>query len=106
MKGSGAVHMDNISVHHLTVMLSSICTPLSVDFIITSWGVQMLTDDNDLGIVYAPILLPPLVTVATVVPAVMDVLTVGMVHPPLADIFPLDIGSMAGDFQPPQPGDC
>ena len=38
-EGGSAVCVDDISVCHLMAMFSSVCTPASVSFIITSWGV-------------------------------------------------------------------
>ena len=64
-----------------------------------------LADDNDLGIVTAPVPSPPSVTTVTAAPTVADAPTVGVVRPPLVDVLSLDVGSVAGDFQPPQRGD-
>ena len=104
-EGCGAVHVDGVGVCCLTVMFSSVCAPALVDFVITSRGVQTVADDDDLGIVTAPVPSPPSVTTVTAAPAVADALTVGVARPPLAEVSPLDVGSVAGDFQPSRPGD-
>ena len=95
-EGGGAVRVDDVGVRRLTVMFSPVCVPASVDFIITSRGVETLADDDDLGTVTAPVSSPPSMTTVTAAPAVAGA---------LADVSPLDVGSVASDFQPPRPGD-
>jgi hypothetical protein len=56
MEGGGAVRTDDVAV------FSSVCTPASVNFVITSRGVGTLTDD-DLGT--APVPAPPSTTSVT-----------------------------------------
>ena len=106
-EGGGAVRVDGVGVRRLTVMsrFSSVCAPASVDFVVTSRGVETLADDDDLGTVAAPVPSPPSMTTVTAAPAVAGALTVGVARPPLADVSPLDVGSVASDFQPPRPGD-
>jgi len=104
-EGGGAVRVDDVGVRRLTVMFSPVCAPASVDFVITSRGVETLADDDDLGTATAPVSSPPSMTTGTAAPAVAGALTVGVVRPPLADVSPLDVGSVASDFQPPRPGD-
>jgi DNA repair protein RAD57 len=104
-EGGGAVRVDDVSVRRLSVMFSSVCAPASVDVVITSRGVETLADDDNLGTVTAPVPSPPSKMTATTAPAVADALTVGVARPPLADVSPLDVGSVASDFQPPRPGD-
>ena len=98
VEGGGAVRVDDVGVRHLTVVFSSVCAPASVDFFIASRGVETLTND-DLGT--APVLAPSSTT--SVMPP--RVLVAGVVHPPLADVSPLDVGSVASEFQPPRAGD-
>ena len=95
-EGGGAVRVDDVGVRRLTVMFSPVCAPASVDFIITSRGVETLADDDDLGTVTAPVSSPPSMATVTAAPAVAGA---------LADVSPLDVGSVASDFQPPRPGD-
>ena len=96
VEGGAAVRVDDVGVRRLTVMFSPVCAPASVDFIITSRGVETLADDDDLGTVTAPVSSPPSMTTVTAAPAVGGA---------LADVSPLDVGSVASDFQPPRPGD-
>ena len=44
-------------------------------------------------------------TTVTAAPAVAGALTGGVERPPLADVSPLDVGSVTSDFQSPRPGD-
>jgi DNA repair protein RAD57 len=104
-EGGGAVRMDDVSVRRLSVIFSSVCAPASVDVVISSRGIETLADDENLSTVTAPVPSPPSKMTATMAPAVPHALTVGVVRPPLADVSPLDVGSVASDFQPPRPGD-
>lgn len=99
--GARAVRANDIVVRHLTVVFSSVCSPgAAVDFIVTSRGVQTLTEDDDLG--NTPRVLssvPATSTTAAHAPSV------NVARPPLADVSPLDVGSLVGDLRSPQPGD-
>jgi DNA repair protein RAD57 len=105
----GVVRLDGVGVRRLTVMFSSVCAPASVDFVVTSRGVETLADDDvGLGVVTAPGPSPPSMTTLTVAPPAAVVAVgagVGVARPPLADVSPLDVGSVASDFQPTRPGD-
>jgi DNA repair protein RAD57 len=98
-RGTCAVRTDDIVVRRLTVIFSSVCAPASVDFLVTSRGVETLTDDDD-G-------LEENARVASVVvpAAVAQAPLANLARPPLADVCPLDIGSVVSDLRPPQPGD-
>jgi DNA repair protein RAD57 len=91
----GAVRADDIVVRSLTVIFSTVCAPTSIDFLVTSRGVQTLADDDDdlkenirvvLRVPETPARAPP-------------------VNVALADISPLDVGSVVNDLRAPQPGD-
>jgi len=97
-EGGGAVRADDVGVRRLSVVFSSVCVPGSVDFVITSWGVETLPTDGDLSIVPVP---PQSMRAAMTGIA----LAAGAVRPPLADVSPLDVGSVASDFQSARPGD-
>ena len=93
-----------VVVRRLTVIFSSVCAPASVDFIVTSRGVEILVEDLRENV-------PALTNVATGGHAA----AVGEAghrppQPPLAEVSPLDVGSVVGDFRPPesrlQPGDA
>ena len=86
-------------------MFSSVCGPALVGFVATSRGIQTLADGDDRSTVTPPVPSSPSVTGVTALPAVVDALTVCVARPPLADVSPLDVGSVAGDFQAPRPGD-
>lgn len=92
-----------VVVRRLTVIFSSVCAPASVDFIVTSRGVEILVEDLRENV-------PALTNVATGGHAA----AVGEAghrppQPPLAEVSPLDVGSVVGDFRPPesrlQPGE-
>jgi DNA repair protein RAD57 len=90
-----------VVVRRLTIVFSSVCAPASVDFIVTSRGVETLA--RDLG--NAPVPPPPPPTNATAAHALAA--NVGVrPPPPLAEVSPLDVGSVVSDFRPPQqPGE-
>ena len=85
-EGGGAVRVDDVSVHRLMAMFSSVRTLASVDFVIASRSVQTVADDDDLGIVTAPVPSPPSAMTVTAVSAMPDALTVGVARSPLADV--------------------
>ena len=98
-----------VFVRRLTVVFSSVCAPASVDFIVTSRGVEMLVEDleNAPAPVPVPALAPPttLTNVTTGLHAVAaSASEVGRPppQPPLAEVAPLDVGSVVGNFRPPQ----
>jgi DNA repair protein RAD57 len=100
-----------VVVRRLTVIFSSVCAPASVDFIVTSRGVEMLVEDleNAPAPAVAPAPAPPttLTNVTTGRAAAAAASEVGRLpppprHPPLAEVSPLDVGSVVGDFRPPQ----
>ena len=97
-EGGGAVRADDVGVRRLSVVFSSVCAPGSLDFVITSRGVETLPTDEDLSIVSV---LPQSMRDAMTGGA----LAAGVVRPPLADVSPLDVGSVASDFQSARPGD-
>jgi DNA repair protein RAD57 len=96
--GAGAVRADDVGVRRLSVVFSSVCAPGSVDFVITSRGVETLPTDEDLGI--APVPMQSMTTALT-----GKALAAGAVRPALADVSPLDVGSVASDFQSARPGE-
>ena len=83
-----------VVVRRLTVIFSSVCAPASADFIVTSRGVEILVED----LKNAPAR-PTTLTNVTMSHAA----AVGRpLQPPLAEVSPLDVGSMVGDFRPSQ----
>jgi len=101
--GAVAVRVHDVVVRRLTVVFSSVCVPASVDFVITSRGVETLADDDDDRLGgnnnNAPVSPRTLRAGVSAPPAP------GVVRPPLADVAPLDVGSVVSDFRHPQPGD-
>jgi DNA repair protein RAD57 len=90
-----------VLVRRLSVVFSSVCAPASVDFIVTSRGVETLA--KDLG--NPPVPLPAPMTLTNVTAAQAHALAAGAaVHPlpPLAEVSPLDVGSVENDFRRPQ----
>jgi DNA repair protein RAD57 len=79
-----------VLVRRLTVIFSSVCAPASVDFVVTSRGVEMLVEDLENEPPSAPPRTLTNVTTATAVGRPPQ--------PPLAEVSPLDVG----DFRPPQ----
>ncbi|KAI0303391.1 P-loop containing nucleoside triphosphate hydrolase protein, partial [Multifurca ochricompacta] len=90
----GVVRMDDSTVRRLTVIFSSVCTPASIEFIITSQGVETCLDDLN------ETLMPPAPIPATGVSAAV------VVPPPLAEVSPLDVGSVVSDLRIQQYGDA
>jgi hypothetical protein len=95
-----------VFVRRLTVVFSSVCAPASVDFIVTSRGVEMLVEDLENPPAPVPALAPP--TTLTNVTTGLHAAAAGEVgrpppQLPLAEVAPLDVGSVVGDFRPPQP---
>jgi DNA repair protein RAD57 len=97
-EGGEAVRADDVGVRRLSIVFSSVCAPTSIDFVITSRGIETLAADDGLGIAPVPPQSMMNVTAARALAA-------GATRPPLADVSPLDVGSVASDFQPPLPGD-
>ena len=96
-----------VFVRRLTVIFSSVCAPASVDFIVTSRGVEMLVEDLENPPAPVPALAPSttLTNVRTDLhAAAASGSEVGRPQPqtPLAEVAPLDVGSVVGDFRPPQ----
>jgi DNA repair protein RAD57 len=91
----GAVRADDIVVRRLTVVFSSVCAPASIDFLVTSRGVQTLADGDDD--------LEENIRVALRVPETAA--RAPPVNVALADVSPLDVCSVVNDFRAPQPGD-
>jgi DNA repair protein RAD57 len=98
-EGGEAVRADDVGVRRLSIVFSSVCAPASIDFVIASRGIETLAADDGLGI--APV--PPQSMMMNVTAA--RALAAGATRPSLADVSPLDVGSVASDFQPPLPGD-
>jgi hypothetical protein len=100
-----------VVVRRLTVIFSSVCAPASVDFIVTSRGVEILAEDH-LENAPAPALAPPPPTTLTNVTTGHHAAAAGpgpvateVGRPPqplLAEVSPLDVGSAVGDFRPSQ----
>ena len=103
----GGEDVVQVVVRRLTVIFSSVCAPASVDFIVTSRGVETLVEDLEnapapaLG--PAPSTTVTLTNVATVGHAAAVANEVGRPsRPALAEVSPLDVGSVVGDFRSPQ----
>lgn len=97
--GAAVVRADDVVVRRLTVVFSSVCAPASVDFVVTSRGVETLTEVVDLDTCHAYVShshshLHPAATAA-----------VSAERPPLADVSPLDVGSVMSQFRLAEPGD-
>ena len=92
-----------VVIRRLTVVFSSVCAPVSVDFIVTSRGVELLVEDLENVPAPAP---PTTLTNASTghdIAATASDSEVGRpVQPPLAEVSPLDVGSVVGDLRPPQ----
>ncbi|KAF8497048.1 P-loop containing nucleoside triphosphate hydrolase protein [Russula emetica] len=97
-----------VVVRRLTVIFSSVCAPASVDFVVTSRGVEMLVEDL---VENAPAPAPALAPPTTLTNVTMGHATAAAAseverppppQPPLAEVSPLDVGSVVGDFRPPQ----
>jgi hypothetical protein len=90
-----------VLVRRLTIVFSSVCAPASVDFIVTSRGVETLA--KDLGNAPVPQLRMMMLTNVT---TSAQALAAGVaVHPPprLTEVSPLDVGSVVSDLRPSQP---
>jgi DNA repair protein RAD57 len=90
-----------VLVRRLTIVFSSVCAPASADFIVTSRGVETLA--KDLGNAAVP---PPRMMMLTNVTTSAQALAAGVaVHPPprLAEVSPLDVGSVVSDLRRSQP---
>ncbi|KAH9985579.1 hypothetical protein BJV77DRAFT_1031970 [Russula vinacea] len=90
-----------VLVRRLTIVFSSVCAPASVDFIVMSRGVETLA--KDLG--NAPVPPPRMTMLTNVTPSAHALAANVALHPPprLAEVSPLDVGSVVSDFRPPQP---
>lgn len=99
-----------VFVRRLTIVFSSVCAPASVDFIVTSRGVEMLVEDLETP--PAPVVPAPALALA-LPPTTLTNVTTGLhsaagevgrppPQPPLAEVAPLDVGSVVGDFRSPQ----
>ena len=91
-------------VRRLTVIFSSVCAPASVDFIVTSRGVETLARDSG-DAPNAPVPPPPRMTLTNATVAGHTSAVNLAVHPPppLADVSPLDVGSVVSDSRASQP---
>jgi DNA repair protein RAD57 len=101
-----------VLVRRLTVVFSSVCAPASVDFIVTSRGVEMLVEDLENP--PAPVVPAAL---ALALPTTLTNVTTGLhaarasasevgrppPQPPLAEVAPLDVGSVVSPPQSSQP---
>ena len=93
--GAPVVRTDDVVVRRLSVVFSAVCAPAEVDFIITFSGVESCADDAE------PPRAPGFAALSTTALA----LATNIAHPPLAEVSPLDVGSVVSDLRPPQPGD-
>lgn len=97
-----------VVVRRLTVVYSSVCAPASVDFIVTSRGVEILVQDleENVQVPASALALAPPTTLTNVTTGPAAAAGEGVVRrppqPPLAEVSPLDVGSVVGDFRPPQ----
>ena len=105
----GGKDVVQVVVRRLTVIFSSVCAPASVDFIVTSRGVEMLVEDLENAPVPAPAPAPPTTVTLTNVATIGHAAAAAAANevgrppqPPLAEVSPLDVGSVVGDFRPPQ----
>lgn len=91
-------------VRRLAVVFSSVGAPASVDFIVTSRGVELLAEDLG-NAPNAPVLPPPRMMLTNVTAAGHTSSADVAVRPPppLAEVSPLDVGSVVSDFRVPQP---
>ncbi|KAI0003243.1 P-loop containing nucleoside triphosphate hydrolase protein [Russula compacta] len=108
--GAAAVRADDVVVRRLTVVFSSVCAPASVDFVVTSRGVETLTEVVDLGTCHAYVSHShshphPTLAAAVAVTAPHAPAAVSAERPPLADVSPLDVGSVMSQFRLAEPGD-
>jgi len=85
-----------VAVRRLTVVFSSVCAPASVDFIVTSRGVETLVEE--LGNAPAPAL-----TNVTTTDTLAKSVVARPPQPALAEVSLMDVGSVVGDFRHPQP---
>ncbi len=92
---AAVVRIDDVVVRRLSVVFSTVCAPAEVDFLITFRGVETCADDAEPGGAPGP----------TALSTTALALATNMVRPPLAEVSPLDVGSVVSDLRPPQPGD-
>jgi DNA repair protein RAD57 len=91
-----------VIVRRLTVVFSSVCAPASVDFIVTSRGVETLVEDLENAPAPAPA--PSTTTTISVTTHALPVNEVARPPQlPLAEVSPLDVGSVVSEFRLPQP---
>jgi DNA repair protein RAD57 len=90
-----------VVVRRLTVVFSSVCAPASIDFIVTSRGVQILIEDSqENAAAPAPALAPPTtLTNVTTGHAAAAGEKGRPPQPPLAEVSPLDVGSVVPQSQ-------
>ena len=93
--GAAVVRADDVVVRRLSVVFSAVSAPAEVDFIITFRGVETCVDDAESRGAAGP------VAISTAALA----LATDIARPPLAEVSPLDVGSVVSDLRPPQPGD-
>lgn len=98
-EGGGAaaaiVRADDVVVRRLSVVFSAVCAPAEADFVITFRGVETCADDAESGGAPGPAALS----------AAALALATNVVRPPLAEVSPLDVGSVVSDLRPPLPGE-
>ncbi|KAH8983542.1 P-loop containing nucleoside triphosphate hydrolase protein [Lactarius hatsudake] len=98
-EGGGAaaiVRVDDVVVRRLSVVFGAVCAPAEVDFIVTFRGVETCVDDAEPGGAPGP---------AALSAAALALATTNVVRPLLAEVSPLDVGSVVSDLRPPLPGD-
>ena len=93
--GGAVVRADEVVVRRLSVVFSAVCAPASIDFLITFRGVETCVDDQELA--HAPGPAAPSTAALA--------LAANVARPPLAEVSPLDVGSVVSDLRPPQPGE-
>jgi len=92
-----------VVVRRLSVVFSSVCAPASVDFIVTSRGLELLVEDSENAPAPAPALAHPTTLTNVMASHAAAASEVGRPpEPALAEVSPLDVGSVVGDFRPPQ----
>lgn len=98
-EGGGAaaaiVRAEDVVVRRLSVVFGAVCAPAEADFIITFRGVETCADDAESGGAPGPAALS----------AAALALATNVVRPPLAEVSPLDVGSVVSDLRPPLPGE-
>ncbi|KAI9433974.1 P-loop containing nucleoside triphosphate hydrolase protein [Lactarius indigo] len=92
---AAVVRADDVVVRRLSVVFSAVCAPAEADFLITFRGVETCVDDAEPGGAPGP----------TAHSMTALALATNAVRPPLAEVSPLDVGSVVSDLRPPLPND-